>query len=126
MPAVKEHALTTRRLVATGLTGGVLSGLLGVGGGTIMVPMLVLWSRVPQREAHAISLAAIIPISAVGIAIYGAADEIRFLEGLVLVVGSMAGARMGARMLARSSERTLKLCFGIFLLVVAVGMVATR
>src|SRR3954470_9576353 len=47
------------KLLAIGLGGGLLSGLLGVGGGIVMVPLLVLWAAYSQRDAHAISLGAI-------------------------------------------------------------------
>jgi uncharacterized membrane protein YfcA len=107
------------RLVAIGLGGGVLSGLLGVGGGVVMVPLLVLWAGYAQREAHAVSLGAIIPISVAGIAIYGVAGEVRYWQALALAAGSTVGAPMGARLLARMDERLLKVVFGTFLVGVA-------
>jgi uncharacterized protein len=114
------------RLGVIGLAGGVFSGLLGVGGGVVMVPLLVLWAGYGQRDAHAVSLGAIIPISAAGVLTFGAAGEIRFLEALALAVGAIVGAQAGARLLARADERKLKLAFGLFLLVVAVLMVVGR
>lgn len=114
------------RLGAIGLAGGLFSGLLGVGGGVVMVPLLVLWGGFGQRDAHAVSLGAIIPISAAGVLTFGAAGEIRLWEGLALAVGAIAGAQAGARLLARADERKLKLAFGLFLLVVAVLMAVGR
>lgn len=110
------------RLAAIGLAGGLFSGLLGVGGGVVMVPLLVLWAGYGQRDAHAISLGAIIPISAAGVLTFGAAGEIRVLEAVALAVGSIIGAQAGARLLARADERRLKLAFGVFLLIVAALM----
>ena len=110
------------QLVAIGVVGGVLSGLLGVGGGIVMVPLLVLWARFGQRDAHAASLGAIIPISIAGIATYGIAGEVRVWPALALAAGSVVGARIGAGMLARIDERLLKAVFGSFLLAVAVLM----
>jgi hypothetical protein len=107
------------KLVAIGLGGGVLSGLLGVGGGVVMVPLLVLWVGYAQREAHAVSLGAIIPISVAGIAIYGVAGEVRYWQALALAAGSIVGAPIGARLLARMDERLLKVVFGTFLVGVA-------
>src|SRR5437660_12930076 len=89
------------RLIAIGGAGGFLSGLLGVGGGVIMVPLLVLWTGFRQREAHAVSLGAIIPISLAGVITYGAAGEIRVGYGLAIAAGSIVGARLGAGLLAR-------------------------
>jgi uncharacterized membrane protein YfcA len=110
------------QLIAIGLAGGLLSGLLGVGGGVIMVPLLVLWAGYAQRDAHALSLGAIIPISIAGIATYGLAGEVRFWDALALSIGAVAGARVGAGLLTRLDEHILKLAFGAFLLSVAVLM----
>ncbi|HEY3550154.1 MAG TPA: sulfite exporter TauE/SafE family protein [Gaiellaceae bacterium] len=108
------------KLLAIGLGGGLLSGLLGVGGGIVMVPLLVLWATYSQRDAHAISLGAIIPISIAGIATYGVAGEVRYWQAIGLAAGSIVGARIGAGLLARIDERLLKLVFGTFLVAVAV------
>jgi hypothetical protein len=107
------------KLVVIGLGGGLLSGLLGVGGGVVMVPLLVLWARYRQRDAHAISLGAIIPISIAGIATYGVAGEVRYWDALGLAAGSIVGAAIGARILTRIDERLLKVVFGTFLVGVA-------
>jgi uncharacterized membrane protein YfcA len=114
-----------RQLVAIGALGGLLSGLLGVGGGVVMVPLLVVWAGYGQRDAHALSLGAIIPISLAGIATYGIAGQIRFWDALALAAGSIVGARIGAGALARVDERLLKGTFGVFLVGVSV-LVAVR
>jgi len=117
------HSLgLTPQLAAIGLGGGLLSGLLGVGGGIVMVPLLVLWAAYSQRDAHAMSLGAIIPISIAGIATYGAAGEVRYGTAIALAAGSIVGARIGAGWLARIDERLLKVVFGTFLVAVAVLM----
>lgn len=108
------------KLVGIGLGGGLLSGLLGVGGGIVMVPLLVLWAGYTQRNAHAISLGAIIPISIAGIATYGVAGEVRYGTAIALAAGAIVGARIGAGYLARIDERLLKIVFGTFLVGVAV------
>ena len=108
------------KLLAIGLGGGLLSGLLGVGGGIVMVPLLVLWAAYSQRDAHAISLGAIIPISIAGIATYGVAGEVKYWQAIGLAAGSVVGARIGAGLLARIDERLLKFVFGTFLIGVAV------
>jgi len=110
------------QLGAIGLSGGFLSGLLGVGGGVIIVPLLVLWARYSQRDAHAASLGAIVPISAAGALTFGAAGEVRLRYAIPLALGAILGAQVGARALARARERTLKLAFGGFLVLVAIVM----
>jgi uncharacterized protein len=114
------------RLGTIGVSGGFLSGLLGVGGGVVMVPLLVLWAGYGQRNAHAASLGAIIPISAAGVLTFGAAGEVEVGYAVALALGAIVGAQLGARALVRTPERTLKLAFGGFLLLVAVLMVAWR
>jgi hypothetical protein len=109
-------------LLAIGVAGGVLSGLLGVGGGVIMVPLLVLWAGYGQRDAHAMSLGAIIPISIAGILTYGIAGRVNWLDAAALAAGAVTGASIGAGMLARIDERTLKIIFGCFLVAVSVTM----
>jgi len=115
-----------RELVVIGVLGGVLSGLLGVGGGIVMVPLLVLWAHYGQRDAHAASLGAIIPISIAGIATYGAAGQVRLGPAAALAAGSILGAQLGAGILARLDERILRSVFGLFLVAVAVVMVVRR
>jgi uncharacterized membrane protein YfcA len=114
----------TPRAVLVGLVGGLFSGLLGVGGGIVMIPLLVLWFGIGQREAHATSLAAIIPISIGGIATYGAAGEVDVYAAIALIAGSIAGARLGAGLLAHIDPARLQLVFGLFLIAAAVALAA--
>jgi uncharacterized membrane protein YfcA len=123
MSAAASPADTTpRRYDLTGLLGGLFSGLLGIGGGTVMVPLLVLWSNRSQRVAHAMSLAAIIPISLAAVVIYGGAGQVNVPDAIALCAGAIVGARTGAGLLARAPERALKGAFGVFMLVAAVSI----
>lgn len=99
-----------------GLAAGVLSGLLGVGGGIVIVPMLVLLAGSSQKRAQATSLAAVIPIASVGAATYAADGEVSFGLAALIAVGSLIGAPLGARLMSRMSESTLKIIFGCILL----------
>ena len=121
-PRIARTRLLNPQLVTIGLAGGVLSGLLGVGGGIVMVPLLVLWAGYAQRDAHAMSLGAIVPISVAGVLTYGVAGEVRLPEAIALAVGAVAGARVGAGLLSRLGDRPLKLAFGSFLIAVALLM----
>jgi hypothetical protein len=115
--------LLTPKLALVGAVGGVTSGLLGVGGGILIVPLLVLWAGYTQRDAHAWSLGAIVPIAIAGLIAYGAAGEVRVPEALALALGSIVGAALGAGALARMPERELKIAFGAFLILCAAVMV---
>jgi uncharacterized membrane protein YfcA len=77
----------------------LLSGLFGVGGGILMVPLLILLAGQDQRRASATSLLAIIPTAAVGAATYGARGELALSAGLIIAAGGMAGSWCGARAL---------------------------
>jgi hypothetical protein len=121
-PLTGSRALLGAELAAIGIVGGLLSGLLGVGGGVIMVPLLVLWAGYGQRAAHAMSLGAIIPISVAGILTFGIAGKVDWVDAAGLAAGAVAGARIGAGMLARIDERLLKITFGCFLVAVSVAM----
>ncbi|HEV1991598.1 MAG TPA: sulfite exporter TauE/SafE family protein [Candidatus Dormibacteraeota bacterium] len=108
---------------AIGLIGGLLGGLLGVGGGFIMVPLQVLWAKMPQRQANATSLVAIIPIALVALPIYyfrKGTPQVDFHMALFLVIGSVGGAFVGARLLNHIPERQLKLVVAVLLLIVGV------
>ncbi len=87
-----------------------------------MVPLLVLWAHRTQRDAHAISLGAIIPISLASVLTYGIAGQVRLVDAAALAAGSIVGARIGAGALARIDERLLQRVFGIFLVAVAILM----
>ncbi|MDQ4027986.1 MAG: sulfite exporter TauE/SafE family protein, partial [Actinomycetota bacterium] len=87
-------------LLAAGVFAGLLSGLLGVGGGIVIVPLLVLLTGHSQHEAHATSLAAILPIAAIGAATFAVAGEVDLRLAGLLGVGAVVGAPLGARVMA--------------------------
>jgi uncharacterized protein len=106
--------------VGIGLVAGMLSGLLGVGGGIIMVPLLVAVLALSQHQAHATSLAAIVPIGAIGALTFGLDGEVDLEVAGLLALGALMGAPIGARIMARIQERPLRIMFG--LLMIAVGV----
>ena len=108
--------------VTVGVAAGVLSGLLGVGGGIVMVPLLVAVVGLGQHEAHATSLAAIVPIAAVGAARFAAAGNVDPVLAALLAAGSLVGAPLGARLMARTHEDVLKLVFGALMIAVALQL----
>ena len=109
------------RFAVIGLAGGILSGLLGVGGGFIMVPLLAVWTKLPQHRANGTSLLAIVPIAVVGAVAYYfsfSRPQVDLGFALLLIIGSTLGAYLGARWIARLPDRYLKLAVGVLLLVV--------
>jgi len=109
-------------LVGIGAAAGLLSGLLGVGGGIVMIPAMVLLVGFGQHRAQATSLAAILPIAIVGALVFGRAESVDYLAAALLAVGSLLGVQLGARLMNRLSPERLSLIFAIFLIVIAVSM----
>jgi uncharacterized membrane protein YfcA len=107
---------------AIGLCAGVASGLLGVGGGIVMVPLLTAFAGLSQHNAHGTSLAAIVPIALVAATVYIAAGEIDYPMAALLAGGSLVGAPLGARLMARTGEGSLTIMFGVLMLLVAVQL----
>jgi len=109
-------------LILIGLIGGLLSGIFGIGGGIIMVPLLVNLAKMDQRRAAATSLVAIIPASIAGSTTYFATGEINLLAGVVIAAGAIVGAVLGSILLRRIPLVWLRWMFIVLILVVAVRM----
>lgn len=107
-------------LVAIGLAAGILSGLFGVGGGIVMIPAMVLLVGFAQDRAQVTSLAAIVPIAAVGALVFGRADNLDLVAAGVLAAGSLVGVQLGARVMRGMSNARLSLIFALFLAAVGV------
>jgi uncharacterized membrane protein YfcA len=105
----------TRRLAVVGVGAGLLSGLLGIGGGIIIVPGLIWAAGLDRHTASGTSLVAILPIAVVAAITYAVAPAGAFEPeaSAVFVAGSLGGAVLGARVNARISERGLRLVFAL-------------
>ena len=103
------------RLVVIGLLAGLFSALFGVGGGTVIVPLLMFGAAYALRPATATSLAAVALISVVGAATYALHGEIK--PGAAAVVGlpAVAGAVAGTALQQRLATRTLSFAFAVLL-----------
>ena len=103
------------RLALVGATAGLLSGMLGIGGGIIIVPGLVWAAGLDRHTASGTSLVAILPIAAVAAVTYALAPGGAFdpEASAIFVAGSVTGAVLGARANARASERALRLTLAV-------------
>ena len=111
------------KLLVIGTLGGFFSGLFGVGGGTVIVPMLIFWLAYGEREATGTSLAAIILIGtygAVAQALYGNVNP-----GMAALVGipALAGVVAGAAVQQRIPERAVSLLFAALLVATAAELI---
>jgi uncharacterized membrane protein YfcA len=95
---------------------GAFAGLFGVGGGTIIVPLLVLWFGYSQREATGTSLAAIVVIGALGAAAQAAYGNVDVWHAVLVALPGMAGVLAGTAVQQRLSERAVAGAFIVLLL----------
>lgn len=108
--------------IGIGLLAGLLSGLFGVGGGTVIVPLLVLLLHFDQRISAGTSLAAIVPTASVGVISYAVSGSVAWVPALILAAGAVVGAQIGTRLLPRISQTALRWGFVGFLVVVIVSL----
>lgn len=113
---------TLPSICVIGLLAGILSGLFGVGGGLVMVPLQMLMLGEPIKSAVRTSLGAIVPISISGLAQHTLNNNVLWIPGICLGVGGIVGAQMGTRLLPKLSDRTVNLMFRLFLIGLAVYM----
>jgi uncharacterized membrane protein YfcA len=111
------------RLAAIATAAGAFSGLFGVGGGTIIVPLLVLWLGYGQREATGTSLAAIAVIGALAAAAHAAYGNVDLAKGLLVAAPAVGGVLAGTAVQQRISERTVAGAFVVLLLASAAVLV---
>jgi uncharacterized protein len=105
--------------VLVGLAAGLIAGLLGVGGGILMVPALVVFLGLSQLEAEATSLLAIVPTAIVGAWRQDRYGNVRRGDALLVGVLSVAGGTLGVAAANVLPERALRLGFAALLIVVA-------
>jgi uncharacterized protein len=111
-------------IALVGLIAGILSGLLGVGGGVIMVPAIVFLLGRDQHVAQGVSLAVIIPVSISGAWIHARKGNVIPSLALWLSIGAVIGATVVGHAVQRFSSETLRSLFGIFMVAMGVSMVS--
>lgn len=111
------------RLAVIGTAAGVFSGLFGVGGGTIIVPLLMIWLAYGEREAAATSLAAIVVIGALGAGLHGLYGNVDPLAALVIAVPAVGGALAGTALQQRIRPESVSWAFAALLVASALMLV---
>jgi len=107
-------------LAVLGAGSGFVAGLLGVGGGIVMVPVLTGPLRAPMRTAVASSLVAVAIFSVPALVAHTWLGNVDWSYAVPLMLGVVPGARVGSRLTVGSSDRTIRLAFGALILVLAV------
>lgn len=114
----------TLKLAAIGTLAGIFSGLFGVGGGTVIVPLLMLWFAYGARLATGTSLAAIILIGVLGAAAQGGLyGNVHLGTGLLLSIPAIGGVVAGTAIQQRISQRVVSLLFAALLVAVAIELI---
>lgn len=111
------------KLVAIGSAAGAFSGLFGVGGGSVIVPLLILWLAYGEREATGTSLAAIVIIAVFAVAAQGLYGNVDVVKGLAVGVPAIAGIIAGTAVQQRIPQRAVSYMFALVLVAVAVELV---
>ncbi len=107
-------------IIGIGVVSGIFAALFGVGGGVVIVPLLLLLTRLGPRQAAATSLAALIIASLIGVTRYAGTGYVHWEVAALLGVPAVVGLLIGLRIQARISGDALLIAFGI--LVVLIGL----
>lgn len=113
-------------ILVIGLITGVLSGLLGIGGGAVLVPMMVFILGVSQHVAQGISMLVIIPTALVGVYVLHKEKLINYRAAMFLVLGSTIGALVSANFVQNVPADILKKLFGFFVIYSGFKMIVAK
>jgi uncharacterized membrane protein YfcA len=111
------------KLAVIGTGAGVFSAMFGVGGGTVIVPLLILWFAYGEHEATGTSLAAIVVISILGVAVHGAYGNVDVGKGLLVGLPAVGGVLLGTSLQQRLPGQAVSLIFAALLVAVALDLV---
>jgi uncharacterized membrane protein YfcA len=111
------------KLMAIGTLAGLFSGLFGVGGGSVIVPLLIMWLGYDERSATATSLAAIVFIAAFAAAVQGTYGNVRLLDAVLIGVPALVGVLIGTWLQQRLKTRSIALLFAALLVASAAELV---
>jgi uncharacterized membrane protein YfcA len=115
--------LRTLKLMAIGTAAGLFSGLFGVGGGSVIVPLLVFWLGYGEREATGTSLAAIVFIAGIAAAAQGVYGNVHVVDALLVGVPAVGGVLLGTWLQQRTHVRVIALLFAAVLVASAIELV---
>ncbi|HVS29045.1 MAG TPA: sulfite exporter TauE/SafE family protein [Solirubrobacteraceae bacterium] len=113
----------TLKLAAVGTAAGAFSGLFGVGGGTVIVPLLVLWFGYDERLATGTSLAAITVVASIAVLTQAFYGNVHFGDGALVGLAATPGVLLGTWLQQRISAPVVSLLFATLLVALAAGLV---
>jgi hypothetical protein len=110
-------------ILVIGIITGVMAGMLGIGGGLVVIPALVMVMGMSQQTAQGTSLAMMLPpIGVLAAYNYYKAGHVDIKIALILAIAFIAGSYFGSKLAIRLPQELMKKIFGIFLLLVAIKM----
>jgi len=121
--AAEKAPSRSLKLMAIGTLAGLFSGLFGVGGGSVIVPLLILWLGYGERSATATSLAAIAFIAAFGAAAQGLYGNVNVHDAVLIGLPAVGGVILGTWLQQRMSTRWISLLFAAVLVASAIELV---
>jgi uncharacterized protein len=113
----------TLKLAVIGTAAGAFSGLLGVGGGSVIVPLLIVWLASGEREATGTSMMAIVVIAALAVTVQAFYGNVDPPNAALVGVPAIAGVVAGTWLQQRVPERAISLLFAALLIVIAVELI---
>jgi uncharacterized protein len=111
------------KLAVIGTAAGAFSGLLGVGGGSVIVPLLIVWLGFGEREATGTSMMAIVVIAGLAVSLQAAYGNVDPANAALVGVPAIAGVVVGTAVQQRVPERVISLLFAVLLIVIAVELI---
>ncbi|MCS7231005.1 MAG: sulfite exporter TauE/SafE family protein [Elusimicrobiota bacterium] len=116
--------MTNFQFLLLGLVAGIFGGILGIGGGTIIIPYLTYISSFSQHQAQGISLVVTtLPTALLAVIKYYKEGNINFKIGLLISIGFFIGGYLGAVVAHKIPDVLLKKIFGIYLFIIAFRMI---
>ncbi|MDH3298728.1 MAG: sulfite exporter TauE/SafE family protein [Gemmatimonadota bacterium] len=106
-------------LLMCGVMAGLVGGLLGIGGGIVLIPMLTAWAGFDQHSAHGTGIVAVAITALVGVVVYGRGEAIDVAAALQITIVALPATIVAARFSPRVSAARLRRIFGLFVIVVA-------
>lgn len=119
----KPAATNYFRHILIGLVSGVLNGLFGAGGGSVVVPAMEIFLKMDEKKSHATAIAVILVISIVSAFFYVRGGYFDFKLWLPVTAGGIFGGALGAKLLSKISVKWLKIIFGSVIVLTAVKMI---
>lgn len=114
-------------LIIIGLTAGIVSGMLGVGGAIIMVPALVFFMGLTQHQAQGTSLSVLVfPVGFLAFWNYYRQGYVNFKLAVIIMVAFFLGGFIGSYFAVRIPEKPLRIIFGVLIIIMGLRMVVKK